>query len=83
MKQVKVFTTPTCPYCIKAKALLSSLDVPFEEINVVEHPEERDRIINDHNWQTVPAIFAGDELLGGFDDINKLHSEGKLMEKFQ
>lgn len=81
MKQVTIYTTPTCPYCVRAKQLLSSLDVPYTEVNVAENTAERERIMNDYNWRTVPAIFAGDELLGGFDDINALHQNGELMPK--
>lgn len=80
MKKVTIYTTPTCPYCIRAKGLLDSLNVTYDEIDVVEYPEERDRIMNDFNWRTVPAIFIADELVGGFDDINALHEEGKLLE---
>jgi glutaredoxin 3 len=81
MKNIKIYTTPTCPYCIRAKQLLKSLDIEYSEIDVANEPELRNQIIEKHQWMTVPAIFADDELLGGFDDINKLHTEGRLMEK--
>ena len=83
MAHVQVYTTPTCPYCVRAKQLLGSLGVEYDEINVAAEPEKRQMLVEKHNWQTVPAIFAGEELLGGFDDINCMNAEGTLMEKLQ
>ncbi len=80
MKKVTIYTTPTCPYCIRAKKLLDSLEVTYEEINVADHPQERERIMNEYNWQTVPAIFIDSKLVGGFDDINAMHAQGKLLD---
>ena len=83
MKSVRIYTTPTCPYCIKAKELLRSIDVEFEEIDVAGNPEERERIITEFEWQTVPAIFIGDKLIGGYDDLVKLQGDGNLMAKLR
>lgn len=80
MKEVKVYTTTYCPYCKRAKSLLESLDIPYEEVDVESNQELRDELIEKYQWQTVPLITIGGELVGGFDDINKLHGEGKLME---
>ncbi|PIR04386.1 MAG: glutaredoxin [Candidatus Magasanikbacteria bacterium CG11_big_fil_rev_8_21_14_0_20_39_34] len=81
MKQVKVYTTTYCPYCKKAKELLKALHVPFEEVDVEQDTQLRDELIERYQWQTVPLITFDEELIGGFDDLNRLHSEGKLMEK--
>lgn len=80
MKNVTIYSKPQCPYCEKAKQLFNSLSVPFEEINVLEHPEKREEVSQKNNWYTVPMIFVGDEFVGGSDDVHKLHAEGKLME---
>lgn len=76
--KVKIYTTPVCPYCMKAKELLNSLNIEFEEVNVAENTEEREKIIKDYGWMTVPAIFIDGELIGGYDDLYKLNKEGKL-----
>lgn len=81
MKSVKVYTTPSCPYCMKAKQLLTSLEVSFEEVDVAAHSEARAEIIEKHNWQTVPAIFIGNELIGGYDELHALHTAGELEKK--
>lgn len=80
MKSVTIYTKPTCPYCVRAKELFNSLNVPFEEIDVLEHPDQREAVSKQYNWMTVPMIFIGDQFVGGFDDVSKLAGEGKLGE---
>ena len=75
----KIYTTNYCPYCKRAKELLTSLNLPFEEIDVSENTEARDEARKKAGgWMTVPMIFRDEEFLGGFDDIQKLHLENKL-----
>jgi len=78
MSQVKIYTTSVCPYCIRAKNLFKSLNVPFEEVSLERNPGLRQQLSEQHNWRTVPMIFVGDQFLGGFDDVNALHRAGKL-----
>lgn len=81
MQKITIYTTPTCPYCMRAKELFRSLQVPFEEVDVASRPAERERIMNEYKWKTVPAIFIGDEMVGGYDDIAALHAKGELLQK--
>ncbi len=81
MKHVTIYTTPTCPYCIKAKELLDSLSVKYTTIDVSEDTEKRDELVEKHDWHTVPAIFFDKELIGGYDDLQALYDENTLMEK--
>ena len=83
MKKVTIYTKPTCPYCVKAKELFASLDVTFEEIDVIDHPDKREEAIAKYNWMTVPMIIVGDEFLGGYDDVALLHEKGELLPKLQ
>ncbi len=78
MKPVTIYTKPMCPYCVRAKELFTSLNVPYEEIDVLEHPDKREEVSRQYNWMTVPMIFIGEEFVGGFDDLSKLAAEGKL-----
>ncbi|WP_127144118.1 glutaredoxin 3 [Pelagibacterium montanilacus] len=78
MKKVEIYTTPTCPYCHAAKALLGGKNVAFEEIVVLD-PDLRAAMTQRANGQrTVPQIFVGDTHLGGYDDIAALDRQGKL-----
>ncbi|PIR75998.1 MAG: glutaredoxin 3 [Candidatus Magasanikbacteria bacterium CG10_big_fil_rev_8_21_14_0_10_42_10] len=78
MADITIYTTPVCGYCRQAKQLLDSLSIPYTEVDVLANPEIRDEMIEKTGQRTVPIIMNGDELIGGYDDLQKLHSEGKL-----
>lgn len=78
MSKVQIYTTPWCPYCNVAKALLDEKGVAYEEFDA-SVPEVRMAMIQRaHGRRTVPQIFAGDRHLGGYDDIAALERRGKL-----
>ncbi|MCR4394263.1 MAG: glutaredoxin family protein [Dehalococcoidales bacterium] len=64
-KQVKVYTTPTCPWCKKVKQFLESNSVPFQELNVAENKAARDEMVNLTHQLAVPTItIDGDYIIG-------------------
>lgn len=83
MKPVRIYTKTVCPYCNAAKNLFKRLGAAFEEINLDHDPALREELTRKHNWRTVPMIFIGDEFIGGYDDANELHREGRLAPKLQ
>ena len=78
--QVKVYTTPICPYCSSSKQLLKSKGVDYEEIGMHDSSsaERQELMKKTNNYRTVPQIFIGDAFIGGFDELNKLNQQGKL-----
>jgi glutaredoxin 3 len=79
MPHITVYTTPYCPYCTRAKALLTRKGVAFEEIDVSRSPEEREAMIRRANGgYTVPQIFIGGLHVGGSDDLYALDAKGEL-----
>ncbi len=79
MPPVKIYTTPICPYCVRAKALLKKKGAPFEEVDVFMDPDARDEMEAVSNGRrTVPQIFIGDRHVGGCDDLYALDSDGQL-----
>ena len=78
---VKVYSKNFCPFCVKAKSLLTSLGVEFEEIDVTNNIDLLLEISKKSGFKTVPQIFVGEKCLGGFSDIEALHNDGKLMEE--
>lgn len=77
--KVVIYTTPTCPYCLRAKALLDSKGVNYENIDLSQHaPEVRAELTQRTGSRTVPQIFINDQFVGGCDDIHTLDREGKL-----
>jgi len=78
VKSVKIYTTPYCPYCVRAKRLLERKGVPYEEIDVANDDEARVALEERTGRRTVPQIFIGEEHVGGSDDLHALEQEGKL-----
>ncbi len=79
MNPVKVYTTFTCPYCYRAKALLEKKGVAFEEIDVTMDPDLREEMVRKAGGRrTVPQVFVGDHHVGGSDDLVRLDRTGEL-----
>jgi glutaredoxin 3 len=79
MARAKIYTTPYCPYCHMAKALLTRKGVAFEEIDVSRRPDLRAEMTRMAGGRyTVPQIWIGEEHIGGCDDLYELDQEGGL-----
>ena len=78
MSAVEVYSTRTCPYCVRAKDLLTRKNIPFTEI-VMESDEDRMALMKRADGRrTVPQIFINGVGIGGYDDLYALDSAGKL-----
>jgi glutaredoxin 3 len=78
MAQVVIYTTSYCPYCFRAKSLLRSKNVAFQEIDVTDDPERRAEMERLSRRHTVPQIFIDGKPIGGYDDAQRLDNAGKL-----
>lgn len=79
MPTIELYTTPTCPYCLAAKALLDKKGVKYTEYTVIGDPAKRQEMLERANGRhTVPQIFINNHHVGGFDDMNALDRSGKL-----
>lgn len=79
MPQIIVYSKSTCPFCARAKALLTRKGAAFTEIDILQQPEERAVMIERAGGRTtVPQIFIGDRHIGGCDDLHELDYDGKL-----
>jgi glutaredoxin 3 len=79
MARIEIYTTPTCPYCIAAKALLTKKGAAFEEISVAGDPEGRRAMSARAGGRTtVPQIFIDGRHIGGCDDLHALDAGGGL-----
>jgi len=79
MARIEIYTTPTCPYCIAAKRLLTQKGAAFEEINVAGDPAGRAAMAQRAGGRsTVPQIFIDGRHIGGCDDLHALDGEGGL-----
>ena len=76
---VKVYSTTSCPYCDRAKALLRKRNVPFEEVDVSTDHEKRVWLVGASGGRrTVPQIFIDDKPIGGSDELHALDRSGEL-----
>ena len=79
MKPVKLYTTPICPYCVRAKNLLTKKGVTYQEIDVLSDDKARQEMLSKSNgMRTVPQIFVGETHVGGFDELHAMDKAGKL-----
>jgi glutaredoxin 3 len=78
VKNVRIYTTQTCPYCVRAKRLLERKKVAYEEIDLSMDDEARLQLMEKTGMRTVPQIFIGDRLVGGSDDLHALEARGEL-----
>jgi glutaredoxin 3 len=79
MKSVTIYTTPICPYCVRAKSLLGKKGVTYDEVDVMMDQTARDEMLaKSGGARTVPQIFIGDTHVGGCDDLYALDRDGKL-----
>ncbi len=75
---VKIYTTSYCPFCVRAKNFFKSKGIPFEEINMDGKDQELESLKKKTGLRTVPQIFIGENLVGGFTDLAELDAKGEL-----
>lgn len=73
-----MYTTAICPFCVRAKHLLERKGVEYEEIHIDGDREQMRIMMERSRRHTVPQIFIDDHHVGGFDDMARLDSYGKL-----
>ncbi len=76
---VQIYTTNYCAFCQRAKAILRSKGVEFEEIDVTNSPELRERMVElSGGRRTVPEIFINGKAIGGYEELKALDDAGQL-----
>ena len=78
MKPVIVYSSDYCPYCMRAKYLLQSKGVAFQEIKVDGKPQVRAEMTKKAGRTSVPQIWIGSTHVGGCDELHALEGAGKL-----
>lgn len=81
---VEIYTWSSCPFCIRAKALLKKKGVEFTEYCIDGDEQARAKMSDRANGRTsVPQIFINDQHIGGCDDIHALDRSGGLAPLLQ
>ncbi len=68
MTNVKIYSTPTCPFCKRTKEFFKKHNVEYEDINVAENEKARDEMVEKSGQMSVPVIEIEDEIVVGFDE---------------
>lgn len=77
--KVDIYTKFACGFCFRAKRLLDSKGVDYEEFDITMGGPKKDEMLQRApSARTVPQIFIGDTHVGGSDELAALESEGKL-----
>lgn len=66
-KKVKVYSTPTCPYCLRAKQFLKENNINFEDIDVSKNPAKTEEMFQRTGQMGVPVLDIDGEIIVGFD----------------
>lgn len=83
MTRISMYVTNWCPYCQQAKALLSSLGIEWNEINIELEGLSRVDLANLTGGHTVPQIVVNGKSLGGYSELYALHQSGALLDLLQ
>lgn len=76
---IVIYSKPSCPYCVRAKQLLDSKNVSYQDINVLkEDPQVYEDLKQRTKQRTVPQIFINDYFVGGCDNLFALERSGEL-----
>ncbi|GGA36103.1 glutaredoxin 3 [Okeania sp. KiyG1] len=76
---VEIYTWSTCPFCIRAKALLDKKQAEYQEYTIDGDDVEREKMAKRANGRrSLPQIFIKDQHIGGCDDLYELEDQGKL-----
>ena len=80
MARVEVYTTPSCPFCVRAKRLLDARGIAFDEIDLADDHALREQVIERTGRRTVPQIFIDGRSIGGFEELAALDAAGELKD---
>jgi glutaredoxin 3 len=78
MAKIRMYTTTWCGYCVRAKALLDSRGLEYEEIHLDDDPGFRERLQELTGGSTVPQILIDDRPIGGYTELWRLDRDGLL-----
>jgi glutaredoxin 3 len=78
MARVRVYSTRWCGYCVRAKALLESRGIEYEEISLDDDPAFRQKLFDLTGGWTVPQILIDGRPIGGYTELWRLDRDGLL-----
>lgn len=84
MSRVTVYSTASCPICVRAKTMLDKWKIAFDEIRIDDNPTAMKQFAEvTRGARTVPQIIIDGKPIGGFSELTELHMDGDLDELMQ
>jgi glutaredoxin 3 len=80
MARIEMYSTRWCGYCVRAKALLEQLGLPFEETLLDDDPHFRATLHDRTGGWTLPQILIDGKPIGGYSELWQLARSGRLHE---
>jgi glutaredoxin 3 len=80
MKNIKLYSTDFCAFCVQAKRLLEKLGHSYEEINLSRDPAGRTELVESTGMMTFPQVLIDGQLVGGYRELVMAERSGKLDE---
>jgi glutaredoxin 3 len=78
MQRIQIYTTQWCGFCVRAKALLDSRGLHYEEISLDDEVGFRQKLLDRTGGWTVPQIVIDGEPIGGYTELWRLDRDGRL-----
>jgi len=80
MSRITIYTTRWCGFCVRAKTLLDSKGLAYEEVDLDGDPAFRQRLFDLTGGWTVPQILIDEKPIGGYAELWRLDRDGRLDE---
>ena len=81
MREIRIYTTRWCGYCVRAKALLDAKGIPYEEVALDDDPAFRQTLFDLTGGWSVPQILIDGTPIGGYTELWRLDRSGALDER--
>jgi glutaredoxin 3 len=78
VRPVTVYSTDICTLCNSVENLLNAREIPYEKVLLDEGSEDYNELIERTGLQTMPQVFVGNMLLGGFQETMAADQSGML-----
>ena len=84
MKNIIVYSGPSCGFCDAAKKLLGRNNLEYKEIDISTDPNLMDEMIKKASGKrTIPQIFFEDHHVGGYQELRELEKSGNLFKSLE
>ncbi|MGI8730289.1 MAG: glutaredoxin domain-containing protein [Solirubrobacteraceae bacterium] len=80
MSEVTVYTTVPCGYCTRVKMLLNAREIAYSEVDVRDDPDAFVELAKKSGMLTLPQVFVGEVLVGGYQETAEADASGRLSE---